>query len=107
MSDAIPITKNVLHETETPIRERLARRFCERRLPAMNLTNEARERLIQQGMYQAQADVDAILAELAEPSEGMERAAERATTGTLDRQLRPLCISHWRAMIQHIRDGGS
>ena len=46
------------------VRESLARVLAARRLPAMKLTDEARERLIQQGLYQAQCDVDAILREL-------------------------------------------
>ncbi len=46
-------------------RERLARRLATRSLPAMNLTEEAREGCIQRSLYHYRGEIDAILAELA------------------------------------------
>ena len=80
------------------MRTHLARTLAAKRLPAVSLTKEARERLIQQGFYQAQSDVDTMLRELMEPGEAVLAAGDRALPPRHDDES----LAIWQAMLQHI-----
>ncbi len=104
------------HVVDTPpsMRERLARALVMRHLPAMPLTDEARETLIQRDLSQARFDVGAILTELESPSEAAISYGEGYMDMTMpdafpdrgksarDREFRTGFV----AAIQHIKDGG-
>lgn len=85
------------HPTTEPtqsIRDRLARRLAVRDpavQPWLDMSNVARNRF--------RHDVDTILSELMEPSEGMIDAARKWAVSDDG-------PGFWQAMIQYIRDGG-
>lgn len=106
------------HPTPEPtqsIRERLARRLAVRDptvQPWLDMSTVARNRF--------RHDVDAILAELQEPTEGMKQAAMnldavKALDGAVQLAFvhgiklpsgEPPLWQAWQAMIQHIQEGG-